>query len=135
MAAVPGNHFFGHCNQNMQIIYRIKSNHHKRNLRRIKRLRICHRGFRVQIRVCDPSTPKALEVHTVRYWPKDPGANPVCPNCTITLDRGYQCYCDRCGQKLSWNKYYRGNVTSIRMLYGIPRKSVSEKKLGTAGRN
>lgn len=135
MAAVPGNHFFGHCDQNMQIIYRIKSNHRKRNLQRIKRLRACHRNIPIQVKVCNPSSPKAQEIHTVRYWLGETGACPVCPNCTITLEREYQSYCDRCGQKLAWHKYHRGNVTSIRMLIAVPRKSVSEKKLITTGRN
>lgn len=26
----------------------------------------------------------------------------VCPRCEITLDREYQAYCDRCGQRLDW---------------------------------
>lgn len=25
-----------------------------------------------------------------------------CPNCKITMEREYQRYCDRCGQKLKW---------------------------------
>ena len=25
-----------------------------------------------------------------------------CPRCKITLDREYQAYCDRCGQRLDW---------------------------------
>ena len=132
---MPGTYPFGLCNQNMIIFYQIKNISRKRTLRRIKRLRTCHRNVPIQVKVCNPSTPKAQEVHTVRYWPGEKGACPVCPNCTITLERGYQSYCDRCGQKLAWNKYYRGSVTSIRMLIGIPRKPVAEKKLITAGRN
>lgn len=31
---------------------------------------------------------------------------PVCPRCNCTLDREYQAYCDRCGQKLKWKKAY-----------------------------
>ena len=30
---------------------------------------------------------------------------PICPACKITLEREYQCYCDRCGQCLNWNRY------------------------------
>lgn len=29
----------------------------------------------------------------------------VCPRCKITLEREYQKYCDRCGQRLDWSKY------------------------------
>lgn len=27
---------------------------------------------------------------------------PICPTCKITLEREYQSFCDRCGQKLDW---------------------------------
>lgn len=26
----------------------------------------------------------------------------ICPRCSITLDRDFQRYCDRCGQHLDW---------------------------------
>ena len=32
---------------------------------------------------------------------------PVCPNCGITIEREYQVYCDRCGQRLSWDEFER----------------------------
>lgn len=35
----------------------------------------------------------------------------VCPNCCTTLDREYMAYCDRCGQRLSWNVYNRAKKT------------------------
>lgn len=28
---------------------------------------------------------------------------PVCPGCHVTLEREYQSYCDRCGQRLDWS--------------------------------
>ena len=28
---------------------------------------------------------------------------PVCPGCHVTLEREYQRYCDRCGQRLDWS--------------------------------
>lgn len=30
---------------------------------------------------------------------------PVCPRCDCTIDREYQSFCDRCGQKLRWKDY------------------------------
>ena len=33
------------------------------------------------------------------------GCYPVCPYCKLTLDREYQRFCDRCGQKLDWGDY------------------------------
>lgn len=29
---------------------------------------------------------------------------PVCPRCKRGMDREYTSFCDRCGQKLSWDK-------------------------------
>jgi hypothetical protein len=31
-------------------------------------------------------------------------AYPVCPRCRQSMDREYMSYCDRCGQKLSWEQ-------------------------------
>ncbi len=28
---------------------------------------------------------------------------PVCPGCKVTLEREYQSFCDRCGQRLDWS--------------------------------
>lgn len=30
----------------------------------------------------------------------------VCPRCDCTMERVYQRYCDRCGQRLNWKEYY-----------------------------
>lgn len=32
---------------------------------------------------------------------------PVCPRCLSTVDRDFQAFCDRCGQKLAWEQYSR----------------------------
>lgn len=32
-------------------------------------------------------------------------ACPICPRCDCTLDREYMKYCDRCGQRLSWDVF------------------------------
>lgn len=29
---------------------------------------------------------------------------PVCPRCEIPIERDYMSYCDRCGQKLGWDR-------------------------------
>lgn len=29
-----------------------------------------------------------------------------CPRCNITLERDYQAYCDRCGQRLNWKSIH-----------------------------
>lgn len=31
-------------------------------------------------------------------------AYPICPRCRQSMDREYMSYCDRCGQKLSWEQ-------------------------------
>lgn len=38
------------------------------------------------------------------------GAYPVCPQCGVSLEREYQHFCDRCGQRLSWKGYKRAQV-------------------------
>lgn len=35
---------------------------------------------------------------------------PVCPQCEISLEREYQKYCDRCGQRLSWRNYDKAQL-------------------------
>ena len=30
---------------------------------------------------------------------------PLCPRCKITMEREYQSFCDRCGQRLDWNNF------------------------------
>lgn len=37
-------------------------------------------------------------------------ALPICPNCNITLEREYQSYCNRCGQRLSWKKFSKADI-------------------------
>lgn len=36
----------------------------------------------------------------------------VCPRCHITMEREYQSYCDRCGQRLEWT-----NCQNARIVY------------------
>jgi len=38
-------------------------------------------------------------------------AFPVCPRCHCTLEREYIAYCDRCGQRLSWDDFDHAAVT------------------------
>lgn len=35
---------------------------------------------------------------------------PICPRCNKTLERDYQCYCDRCGQCLNWKSYNKATI-------------------------
>lgn len=37
---------------------------------------------------------------------------PVCPRCGTTLEREYQRFCDRCGQKLKWTGYDKAVITT-----------------------
>lgn len=30
---------------------------------------------------------------------------PLCPQCAVSLEREYQRFCDRCGQRLDWKRY------------------------------
>lgn len=31
----------------------------------------------------------------------------ICPRCDVSLEREYQAYCDRCGQKLNWRRIHK----------------------------
>lgn len=48
----------------------------------------------------------------VRHYRRQPSFHcscstfPVCPRCRCNLEREYQSFCDRCGQKLGWD-YFR----------------------------
>ena len=35
---------------------------------------------------------------------------PICPRCTVSLDREYMSFCDRCGQKLKWDLFEYAKV-------------------------
>ncbi len=37
---------------------------------------------------------------------------PVCPQCGSAMEREYQNYCDRCGQRLGWKQYRRATVVN-----------------------
>ncbi|MCR4772418.1 MAG: helix-turn-helix transcriptional regulator [Oscillospiraceae bacterium] len=37
-------------------------------------------------------------------------AYPICPQCGLSLAREYQCFCDRCGQQLCWNRYSKAET-------------------------
>jgi len=37
-------------------------------------------------------------------------AYPVCPRCALSLDREYLTFCDRCGQRLSWDLYQHAKI-------------------------
>ena len=34
----------------------------------------------------------------------------VCPRCSITMEREFMAYCDRCGQRLDWKHYKKAKV-------------------------
>ena len=44
---------------------------------------------------------RPMQVTRIIRYPAG-GAFPVCPQCSSTLEREYQNYCDRCGQRLGW---------------------------------
>ena len=37
---------------------------------------------------------------------------PLCPQCGIPLEREYQGFCDRCGQKLDWRRDRRARAAA-----------------------
>lgn len=41
---------------------------------------------------------------------KSGDAYPVCPRCSVSLDREFVNFCDRCGQRLSWKGFQNARV-------------------------
>lgn len=39
-------------------------------------------------------------------------AFPLCPQCGSAMEREYQSFCDRCGQKLDWRQYTRSRTVT-----------------------
>ena len=52
---------------------------------------------------------KPAPVTQVRMFWHD-GRYPVWPRCGISLDREYQSFCDRCGQRLDWKHYKEAQI-------------------------
>ena len=40
------------------------------------------------------------------------GTFPICPQCGSSMEREYQNYCDRCGQRLGWRQLGRAKVVN-----------------------
>lgn len=40
------------------------------------------------------------------------GTFPLCPQCGAAMEREYQNFCDRCGQRLGWRELRRAMVVS-----------------------
>lgn len=38
------------------------------------------------------------------------GAYPICPQCGISLEREFQNFCDRCGQRLDWKQFKHAQI-------------------------
>jgi len=43
----------------------------------------------------------------------DDNAYPICPKCGSSMDREYQSFCDRCGQKLDWDNFENAHANYI----------------------
>lgn len=41
---------------------------------------------------------------------------PICPRCNCSLEREYQNFCDRCGQRLCWSKFSCAKVVNFNEL-------------------
>ena len=50
---------------------------------------------------------RPLKVLQIRCFPQQgwTAVYPVCPRCGVTMEREYQHFCDRCGQKLDWSAF------------------------------
>ncbi len=50
-----------------------------------------------------------LPVTKVLVLPNDT-SYPICPKCFVSIEREYMSFCDRCGQKLSWNLFENAEI-------------------------
>lgn len=50
-----------------------------------------------------------LPVKEILQLPNGDGY-PICPRCDMTIEREYMHFCDRCGQKLSWEQFDYASV-------------------------
>ena len=50
-----------------------------------------------------------LQIRCFRYSGGTTGF-PVCPRCGITMEREYQRFCDRCGQRLDWRSFKKAKL-------------------------
>lgn len=66
---------------------------------------------------------QAKEVRSIRYHINASDGYCVCPSCNRTFEREYQNYCDRCGQKLAWNCYKKGNLIVIKRIQAFSLRS------------
>lgn len=53
-----------------------------------------------------------MQVTTIIMYKPDYGF-PQCPKCEVTIERDYQKFCDRCGQKLSWKHYSKAKIIDL----------------------
>ena len=56
-----------------------------------------------------------MPVTAVRFFflGSSPSTYPICPRCSLTMDREYQSYCDRCGQTLDWRRFSKAMIIGL----------------------
>ena len=54
--------------------------------------------------------PMRVEAIRAYRWENGTHSYPVCPRCNSTMEREYQAFCDRCGQRLSWRGFDRAAI-------------------------
>ncbi len=67
-------------------------------------------NYRIDCKILVEYTMLPLEVREVQIFSPSKWSYPVCPNCGITMEREYQHFCDRCGQKLAWNDFANNHI-------------------------
>ena len=52
---------------------------------------------------------EALTVIAIKVY-RNGSSFPICPKCDCTMEREYQSFCDRCGQKLKWRGFSKAKI-------------------------
>ena len=75
----------------------------------------------VSYRVARPVT-KAVRYPTHGY------CYPLCPRCSISLEREYMGFCDRCGQKLNWDYFDYATIVDAPIIKQVGNYSDTKVK-------
>lgn len=55
---------------------------------------------------------QTMQVRELTRYPSG-GIFPLCPRCGSAMEREYQRYCDRCGQRLGWKEMRQARIIAI----------------------
>lgn len=67
-------------------------------------------GSGIRFLICAVSYRIPLPVTRMVRYPMHGYCYPLCPRCGKGMEREYMNFCDRCGQKLSWDRFENAEI-------------------------